>query len=222
MVLVNRNSLPPGGLRCRQIDETDIEAVASFLARGFPAHERRFWLDAFARLTKHEPPPGISEIRLSLGERSRRCRRDPPHLFDSARGWRCHDPLQSIELVCRTSLSPLRTDAGVAGSARQGRHLHQYFAGASHAADHRGSRVLALLRGHLFRRAVVEGIVRWRRRQNPGSACAARCRIRSARMGTIAPRRPRPLRCARWYRASPERVCAATGPLPARRRNRSK
>jgi hypothetical protein len=66
MVLVNRNSLPPGGLRCRQIDETDIEAVASFLARGFPAHERGFWLDAFARLTKHEPPPGFPKYGYLL------------------------------------------------------------------------------------------------------------------------------------------------------------
>src|SRR5262249_37175189 len=53
-------------LRCRQIDEPDIEAVASFLARGFPAHDRGFWLDAFARLTKHGPPPGFPKYGYLL------------------------------------------------------------------------------------------------------------------------------------------------------------
>ena len=66
MVLPNRDSLPPGELRCRQIDTPDIEAVASFLARGFPAHDRGFWLDAFARLTKHEPPPGFPKYGYVL------------------------------------------------------------------------------------------------------------------------------------------------------------
>jgi Chain length determinant protein len=66
MVLLNRNRLPTGGLRCRQIDEADIEAAASFLAQGFPAHDRGFWLDAFARLTKHEPPPGFPKYGYML------------------------------------------------------------------------------------------------------------------------------------------------------------
>jgi len=66
MVPLNRNGLPTGGLRCRQIDEADIEAVASFLARGFPAHDRGFWRDAFARLTKHEPPPGFPKYGYVL------------------------------------------------------------------------------------------------------------------------------------------------------------
>jgi hypothetical protein len=66
MVLLNRNRLPTGGLRCRQIDEADIEAAASFLAHGFPAHDRGFWLDAFARLTKHEPPPGFPKYGYML------------------------------------------------------------------------------------------------------------------------------------------------------------
>ena len=66
MVLPNRDSLPSGKLRCRQIDTPDIEAVASFLARGFPAHDRGFWLDAFARLTKHEPPPGFPKYGYVL------------------------------------------------------------------------------------------------------------------------------------------------------------
>jgi hypothetical protein len=47
------------GLRCRQIGETDIAAVAALLARGFRNRDRRFWLRAFARLMRREPPPGL-------------------------------------------------------------------------------------------------------------------------------------------------------------------
>jgi hypothetical protein len=50
---------PVAQLRCRQIDETDIDAVAALLARGFPAHGREFWLRAFAQLKRHHPPPGL-------------------------------------------------------------------------------------------------------------------------------------------------------------------
>jgi hypothetical protein len=57
---------PAPGLRCRQIEEADIDAVASLLARGFPAHDRRFWLAAFAQLTRHEPPPGLPKYGYLL------------------------------------------------------------------------------------------------------------------------------------------------------------
>lgn len=50
---------PMPGLRCRQIDLADVEAVATLLARGFPAHNRVFWLGAFAQLRRHEPPRGL-------------------------------------------------------------------------------------------------------------------------------------------------------------------
>ncbi len=50
---------PVRGLRCRQIGESDIAAVAALLARGFPNRKRRFWLRAFAGLTRREPPPGL-------------------------------------------------------------------------------------------------------------------------------------------------------------------
>src|SRR6476469_7933300 len=106
MVLLNRNRLPTEGLRCRQIDEADIEAAASFLARGFPAHDRGFWLGRLRAVDKARAAAGFSEIRVYVGERSRRCGRDPAYLFDIAGGRRCHDPLQSFELVCRTALSP--------------------------------------------------------------------------------------------------------------------
>jgi hypothetical protein len=53
-------------LRCRLIDKADIGAVASLLARGFPVHDRGFWLDAFAQLTRHEPPPGLPKYGYLL------------------------------------------------------------------------------------------------------------------------------------------------------------
>jgi hypothetical protein len=58
-------SLAPG-LRCRQIEDADIDAVAALLARGFPAHDRRFWLGAFAQLTRHEAPPGLPKYGYLL------------------------------------------------------------------------------------------------------------------------------------------------------------
>jgi hypothetical protein len=54
----NVKSSPEPGLRCRRIEEADIEAVATFLTRGFPARNRRFWLMALAQLTRHATPPG--------------------------------------------------------------------------------------------------------------------------------------------------------------------
>ncbi len=53
-------------LRCRQIEEADIEAVASLLARGFSAHDRRFWLAAFAQLTRHDTPAGLPKYGYLL------------------------------------------------------------------------------------------------------------------------------------------------------------
>jgi hypothetical protein len=57
---------PASGLRCRLIDEADIKAVASLLARGFPTHDRQFWLDAFAQLTRHDTPAGLPKYGYLL------------------------------------------------------------------------------------------------------------------------------------------------------------
>jgi hypothetical protein len=57
---------PASGLRCRRIDEADIEAVASLLARGFPTHDRQFWLGAFAQLTRHDTPAGLPKYGYLL------------------------------------------------------------------------------------------------------------------------------------------------------------
>jgi hypothetical protein len=66
VLVVNSNGFPVTGLRCRQINEADIGAVATLLARGFPARNRQFWLRAFAQLTRHEPPPGLPKYGYLL------------------------------------------------------------------------------------------------------------------------------------------------------------
>jgi len=53
-------------LRCRQIAETDLEAVAALLARGFPGRGRGFWQDALSRLTQRESPPGLPQYGYLL------------------------------------------------------------------------------------------------------------------------------------------------------------
>ena len=47
------------GVRCRQIEESDCEAVAALLARGFVSRPAQFWLDGMAQLAQHQPPPGL-------------------------------------------------------------------------------------------------------------------------------------------------------------------
>jgi len=53
-------------IRCRQIGEADIAAVAALLGRGFPNRTRQFWSDALARLTRREPPPGFPKYGYLL------------------------------------------------------------------------------------------------------------------------------------------------------------
>jgi hypothetical protein len=57
---------PVPSLRCRQIGEADIAAVAALLARGFHNRDRQSWLRAFARLTRREPPPGLPKYGYLL------------------------------------------------------------------------------------------------------------------------------------------------------------
>jgi len=64
--VVNAMVLAVTGLRCRQIERTDIDAVATLLARGFPSRTRQFWLHAFAQLTAREPPPGLPKYGYLL------------------------------------------------------------------------------------------------------------------------------------------------------------
>jgi hypothetical protein len=43
-------------IRCRQIGEADIPAVAALLKRGFPNRTQQFWFNALRQLTLREPP----------------------------------------------------------------------------------------------------------------------------------------------------------------------
>jgi len=53
-------------VRCRQIDERDIAAVAELFGRGFPNRNRRFWRHALAELARREPPPGLPKYGYLL------------------------------------------------------------------------------------------------------------------------------------------------------------
>ena len=54
------------GVRCRQIEENDCDAVAALLGRGFPSRTRQFWSEALARLARREPPPGFPKYGYLL------------------------------------------------------------------------------------------------------------------------------------------------------------
>jgi len=53
-------------IRCRQIDESDVPAVAGLLRRGFPNRNRQFWQRALDELTRREPPPGLPKYGYLL------------------------------------------------------------------------------------------------------------------------------------------------------------
>jgi hypothetical protein len=53
-------------IRCRQIGEADIPAVAGLLQRGFQKHSREFWLHAMRELTRHEQPSGLPKYGYLL------------------------------------------------------------------------------------------------------------------------------------------------------------
>jgi hypothetical protein len=53
-------------LRCRQIEESDVEAVATLLANGFRTHDRQFWLQAFVQLRRHATPAGLPKYGYLL------------------------------------------------------------------------------------------------------------------------------------------------------------
>jgi hypothetical protein len=53
-------------IRCRQIGEADLAAVAALLRRGFPNRTRQFWTDALDRLARREPPSGFPKYGYLL------------------------------------------------------------------------------------------------------------------------------------------------------------
>jgi hypothetical protein len=55
--MVASPSSPPQ-VRCRQIRQSDLDAVADLLARGFPAKPRKYWTSALDRLAARGAPEG--------------------------------------------------------------------------------------------------------------------------------------------------------------------
>ena len=54
------------GIRCRQIEEGDVAAVADLLTRGFPNRNRQFWCRALDQLARREPPPDLPKYGYLL------------------------------------------------------------------------------------------------------------------------------------------------------------
>jgi hypothetical protein len=57
---------PAPALRCRQIGEADIAAIATLLARGFPKRSRQFWLQALGQLRRRESPSPLPKYGYLL------------------------------------------------------------------------------------------------------------------------------------------------------------
>ncbi|MGC1447903.1 MAG: acyl-CoA acyltransferase [Xanthobacteraceae bacterium] len=58
-------------IRCRQIDESDADAVADLLTRGFPSRGSQFWRHALDQLTRREPPDGLPKYGYLLETKGR-------------------------------------------------------------------------------------------------------------------------------------------------------
>jgi hypothetical protein len=57
---------PAPSIRCRQIAESDIDAITDLLARGFPGRSHAFWQQALKGLSKNAPPPGLPKYGYLL------------------------------------------------------------------------------------------------------------------------------------------------------------
>jgi hypothetical protein len=54
------------GLRCREIEERDMEDIVALLAKGFTARSRKYWARALHRLSHHPTPPGLPKLGYLL------------------------------------------------------------------------------------------------------------------------------------------------------------
>jgi hypothetical protein len=54
------------GIRCRQIGEGDVTAIADLLTRGFPNRNHQFWVHALDQLTRRTPPPDLPKYGYLL------------------------------------------------------------------------------------------------------------------------------------------------------------
>jgi hypothetical protein len=49
-------------IRCRRIDENDLDAIVELLSRGFPARRPSYWMAGLARMAASEPPQGYARF----------------------------------------------------------------------------------------------------------------------------------------------------------------
>ena len=131
-------------VRCRQIEETDLDAVLDLLVEGFPGQARAHWAEAMRQLAAHDTPAGYGKYGYLLecdgvvagivllifskidGAAHVRCSVSSWYVRPSFRGY--------AALLASHALSAPRGD------------LFQHDAGAAHAADPGGARLSALLR----------------------------------------------------------------------------
>jgi hypothetical protein len=59
-------SAPLPDIRCRQIEEGDVPAIADLLTRGFPSRGGEFWHHALDQLTQRTPPDGLPKYGYLL------------------------------------------------------------------------------------------------------------------------------------------------------------
>jgi hypothetical protein len=55
-------------LRCREIAETDIDAVADLLTRGFAGRSREYWMQGLRRQAAREVPNGYPRFGYMLDQ----------------------------------------------------------------------------------------------------------------------------------------------------------
>ena len=132
-------------LRCREISEADLDAVADLLTRGFVGRSRDYWMAGLRRQAAREVPEGYPRFGYMLDSNG-----SPVGvlllLYTRAdRGRRAVDPVQPVELVCRAGVSRLRAAADQDRAAPQGSDLSQYQPGDLDLADHRGAGIFVLL-----------------------------------------------------------------------------
>ena len=57
---------PQPKIRCREIRESDIDAVADLLTRGFAGRARDYWIQGLRRQAAREVPSGYSRFGYML------------------------------------------------------------------------------------------------------------------------------------------------------------
>ena len=132
-------------IRCREISETDIDAVADLLTRGFVGRSREYWMQGLRRQAAREVPNGYPRFGYMLDNDG-----VPVGVLlllytTRTDGAETDDLLQPVELVCRAGVSQLRADADQDRAEEQGSHLHQYQPGDLDLADHRDTGLQLLL-----------------------------------------------------------------------------